>query len=164
MKGRGQALDGDFTTTGAICIASTSIFKVNGRRVLREGDVTTPCPRCNKSGTVVEGMAGFMVDGRRAAMDGARVACGCDDGCRVIAPLGALTPPRAQPVATPSSAAPSPKSPELSLPATNRASPLLRRTSWSRGSTSFRAVCRTSRSWLTSVTRKRACRIRCCNG
>lgn len=113
MKGRGQALDGDLTTTGAICIASTSIFKVNGRRVLREGDVTTPCPRCNKSGTVVEGMPGFMVDGRRAAMDGARVTCGCDDGCRVIAPLGgALTSPRAQPVATPSSAAPSPKSPE----------------------------------------------------
>ncbi|HEK1691421.1 TPA: PAAR domain-containing protein [Pseudomonas putida] len=108
MNGRGQALEGDRTTTGATCLASIGSFRVGGRRVLREGDVTTPCPVCDKSGTIVEGMPGFVVAGRLAAMDGARVACDCPDGCRVIAPLGDPSPSRPTSVARSAEASPTP--------------------------------------------------------
>ena len=108
MNGRGQALEGDRTTTGATCLASIGSFRVGGRRVLREGDVTTPCPVCDKSGTIVEGMPGFVVAGRLAAMDGARVACGCPDGCRVIAPLGDSSPSKPTSVARSAEASPTP--------------------------------------------------------
>lgn len=108
MNGRGQALEGDRTTTGATCLASIGSFRVGGRRVLREGDVTTPCPACDKSGTIVEGMPGFVVAGRLAAMDGARVACGCPDGCRVIAPLGDSSPSKPTSVARSAEASPTP--------------------------------------------------------
>ncbi|RZI84280.1 MAG: PAAR domain-containing protein [Pseudomonas sp.] len=87
LKGKGQALDGDLTTSGATCIASLTAFKMDGFCVVRVGDSTTPCPLCSQVGTVVEGMPGFNIMGKLSAMDGARVACGCPDGSRVVAPL-----------------------------------------------------------------------------
>ncbi|UVL02148.1 PAAR domain-containing protein [Pseudomonas sp. B21-047] len=90
LGGKGQAVDGDVTTTGAICIAAGLGYLSNGRRVLREGDKTTPCPRCGEQGTVVEGVRYFISNGQAVAMDGALVACGCPSGSnRVVAPLGA---------------------------------------------------------------------------
>ncbi|WP_449431017.1 PAAR domain-containing protein [Pseudomonas putida] len=106
MKGKGQALEGDRTTTGATCLASIGTYRVGGRPVLRQGDVTTPCPVCSKSGTILEGMPGFLIAGRLAVMDGARVACGCPDGCRVMAPLGELSPAKTATVATPAASVP----------------------------------------------------------
>src|SRR5690606_31553808 len=85
LKGKGQALDGDLTTSGATCIASLTAFKMDGFCVVRVGDSTTPCPLCSQVGTVVEGMPGFNIMGKLSAMDGARVACGCPDGSRVVA-------------------------------------------------------------------------------
>ncbi|MCX2887391.1 MULTISPECIES: PAAR domain-containing protein [Pseudomonas] len=88
LAGKGQALDGDLTTTGAICIATGASYRDNGRMVLREGDPTTPCPLCGQAGIVAEGSAFFISAGQRVAMDGALVICGCPPGSnRVIAPL-----------------------------------------------------------------------------
>ncbi|MDD1961058.1 PAAR domain-containing protein [Pseudomonas sp. 39004] len=93
LGGKGQAVDGDITTTGAVCIAAGHAYLSNGRRVLREGDRTTRCPRCGEQGTVVEGVRCFISGGQAVAMDGALVACGCPSGSnRVVAPLGAATP------------------------------------------------------------------------
>ncbi|MGB8972378.1 MAG: PAAR domain-containing protein, partial [Pseudomonas capeferrum] len=93
LGGKGQAVDGDITTTGAVCIAAGHGYLSNGRRVLREGDRTTRCPRCGEQGTVVEGIRCFISGGQAVAMDGALVACGCPSGSnRVVAPLGAAMP------------------------------------------------------------------------
>ncbi|CAI3799946.1 hypothetical protein GLGCALEP_02483 [Pseudomonas sp. MM221] len=88
LEGKGQAVDGDLTTTGAICIATGAGYLDEGRMVLREGDQTTPCPICGQVGTVAEGVDHFISDGQRVAMDGALVVCGCSPGSnRVVAPL-----------------------------------------------------------------------------
>lgn len=105
LEGLGQALDGDVTTTGAICIATGEGYLDEGRRVLRMGDPTTPCPLCGIEGKVVEGVGYFISDGQPVAMDGALVDCGCPEGSnRVIAPLGDMPPP--WPVASRSSLEP----------------------------------------------------------
>ncbi|MDM9590213.1 hypothetical protein ACI2OW_15795 [Pseudomonas shirazica] len=57
--GRYQGLDGDETTTGAICIASQARGRVHGRNWLLQGEPTTPCPLCGQAGTIVEGIAGM---------------------------------------------------------------------------------------------------------
>jgi len=88
LEGKGQAVDGDVTTTGAVCIATGAGYLDEGRMVLREGDYTTPCPLCGQVGIVAEGVDHFISDGQRVAMDGALVACGCAPGInRVVAPL-----------------------------------------------------------------------------
>jgi len=88
LEGKGQAVDGDVTTTGAVCIATGAGYLDEGRMVLREGDHTTPCPLCGQVGTVAEGVDHFISDGQRVAMDGALVVCGCSPGSnRVVAPL-----------------------------------------------------------------------------
>ena len=95
LDGLGQAVDGDVTTTGAICIATGEGYLDEGRRVLRMGDPTTPCPLCGVEGKVVEGVWHFISDGQPVAMDGALVDCGCPTGSnRVVAPLGEMPPPR----------------------------------------------------------------------
>ncbi|MBF8781556.1 PAAR domain-containing protein [Pseudomonas fulva] len=92
LNGKGQALDGDLTTSGAVCIATTTTTQGNERRVLREGDPTTECPACGKTGTVAEGVPLFRCEGRPLTFDGALVACGCSHGSnRVIAPLEPAT-------------------------------------------------------------------------
>lgn len=99
LGGKGQALDGDFTTTGATCIASGRLYQSDSRYVLRKGDRTTECPACGQPGTIDEGVPWFTSEGRQVAMDGARVACACPSGSnRVIAPLNQSTPvaPNAQ--------------------------------------------------------------------
>ncbi|MFR0674029.1 PAAR domain-containing protein [Enterobacterales bacterium AW_CKDN230030176-1A_HGKHYDSX7] len=88
LDGKGQAVDGDLTTTGALCIASSRSYTAGGRDVLREGDITTACPECGEPGVIVEGCPHFLSDDRLVATDGALVACGCPSGAnRVVAPL-----------------------------------------------------------------------------
>lgn len=99
LEGKGQAVDGDATTTGAVCIATNAGYLAEGRMVLREGDRTTPCPLCGQVGTVAEGVNHFISGGQRVAVDGALVLCGCPPGSnRVVAPLHEA-PPSTQPVA-----------------------------------------------------------------
>ncbi|NQD59526.1 PAAR domain-containing protein, partial [Pseudomonas sp. CM25] len=96
LEGKGQAVDGDVTTTGAVCIATDAGYLDEGRMVLREGDHTTPCPLCGQEGIIAEGADFVISDGRHVAMDGALVLCGCPPGSnRVVAPLsGAFVPMR----------------------------------------------------------------------
>lgn len=107
IGGKGQALDGDVTTTGAICIADNPNHRCDGIQVLRRGDATTECLDCGQAGTVVEGISWFISHGREVAFDGARVACGCPGGAnRVVAPLGEVIRTRSAPVAMSGSHAP----------------------------------------------------------
>lgn len=51
ILGRGQALDGDKTTTGAKLVTglvATAGSMLERRQIVR-GDKTTPCPKCGKS-------------------------------------------------------------------------------------------------------------------
>ncbi len=87
--GRGQALENDRTTTGARCIASITDSTEFGRRILRVGDKTTPCPRCGKQGVIVSGEPRVSFHGVPVAVHGSEVHCGCPPGSnRVIAPAG----------------------------------------------------------------------------
>ena len=87
--GRGTALEGDKTTTGAECIASMSNDTEHGRRVVRVGDKTTPCPKCGEAGVIISGEPRDTNNGKIAAVDGSVVRCGCPSGSnRIIAPAG----------------------------------------------------------------------------
>ncbi|MDF7681170.1 PAAR domain-containing protein [Enterobacteriaceae bacterium ESL0689] len=87
--GRGTALDGDITITGARCIASMSNHSEHGRRVIHVEDKTTRCPKCGQEGVVMTGEPRHRNMGRIVAVDGSDIACGCPSGTnRIIAPAG----------------------------------------------------------------------------
>lgn len=87
--GRGHGLDGDQTTTGATCLSSLPQARQMRRGILRQGDVTTPCPACGESGKIMEGERRMKFHGIPVATDGALVLCGCPPGAnRLVAPLG----------------------------------------------------------------------------
>lgn len=89
LNGLGQGLDGDKTTTGAVCISSLPNQTQDGLGVLRLGDKTTRCPRCGEVGTIAESSPGIHWDGIPTALDGARIECGCPVGSnRLIAVPG----------------------------------------------------------------------------
>lgn len=90
--GKGQALDGDKTTTGATLISSLPIqTNCGGRGAVRHLDRTTPCPKCGQPGVVIDGHPGTIFFGQPTALDGHVVKCGCPMGSnRIIAPLGPL--------------------------------------------------------------------------
>lgn len=91
IYGKGKALSCDKTTTGARLISSISLtnYNVYGYGVIRNGDKTTPCPKCGKPGTVVEGDPRGTIHGAAVAVDRGMVRCGCPYGSnRIIAPLG----------------------------------------------------------------------------
>lgn len=87
IDGQEQGLDGDATTTGAICHASlvqTSLE--DGRMALRLGDKTSPCGLCGQVGKIVEGDHSFKWDGIPTAVHNALVLCACPPGTnRLIA-------------------------------------------------------------------------------
>lgn len=86
--GRGQAFENDKTTTGARCIASIDDSEFD-RRIVRVGDMTTPCPKCGEPGRIINGESRVEFFGKAVAMDGSEVRCGCPPGTnRVIAPAG----------------------------------------------------------------------------
>ncbi|MEI9482600.1 S-type pyocin domain-containing protein [Enterobacter cancerogenus] len=87
--GRGQALTGDKTSTGATCIGSLPNCIEYGRGVVRVGDKTTPCPKCGKPGTILDGEPRVIFHGVYAAVDRSQVLCGCPPGTNyIIAPVG----------------------------------------------------------------------------
>lgn len=87
VNGKGQGLDGDLTTTGAVCISSLPEARQGGRAVLRLGDGTTPCKRCGKAGVIVDSLPSMTWHGIATVLDGAQVHCGCAPGSnRLIAP------------------------------------------------------------------------------
>ncbi|WP_249419076.1 S-type pyocin domain-containing protein [Citrobacter sp. RHB25-C09] len=61
----------------------------HGRRVVRVGDKTTPCPKCGEVGVIVSGEPRDTNDGKIAAVDGSIVRCACPSGSNwIIAPAG----------------------------------------------------------------------------
>jgi len=87
--GRGLALHGDKTTTGATILSTLPNATEHGRGVVRVGDRTTSCPKCNQSGVIVDGESHSIWHGVAAAVDRSIVRCGCPPGSnRVIAPKG----------------------------------------------------------------------------
>lgn len=92
IDGRGQALAGDRTTTGALLISYiTHCGSCDGRGFVLRGDKTTNCPKCGKPGVIVEGAEGYSWEGIPIAVDRCIVSCGCPPGSnRIIAPLGLL--------------------------------------------------------------------------
>ncbi|MGX5012808.1 S-type pyocin domain-containing protein [Enterobacter asburiae] len=87
--GRGQALHGDRTTTGAICCTTLPNCTEHGRGIVRVGDKTTACPKCGKQGVIANGEPRVNWMGQASAVDGSVVICGCPRGTnRVIAPSG----------------------------------------------------------------------------
>lgn len=90
--GRGQGIDGDQTTTGATCLSSLPQAHCMGRGILRQGDVTTPCPLCGKPGEILDGESRMKFHNIPVATDGALVLCGCPPGRnRLMTPLGPIT-------------------------------------------------------------------------
>ena len=128
VMGRGIGLDRDLTTTGAICLSSLPQASHSGRGLLRQGDVTTPCPKCGKVGTLLEGERRMSFRGVLVALDGMLVHCGCPIGSnRLVAPVTlaadaktvtsrASPIPASAPAQTPRSAL-SPGSPQSFTPA-----------------------------------------------
>ena len=105
--GRYQGLEGDQTTTGAVCIASRARGRVHGRNWLLQGDPTTPCPLCGQAGTIIEGESRWRQDDIPTALDGALVQCGCPSGSnRLVASGYAPAPPRRAPAPEPVHEAP----------------------------------------------------------
>ncbi|MDA8502960.1 PAAR domain-containing protein [Citrobacter sp. Awk 2] len=93
VLGRGMALFGDQTTTGAKLIPSLSCGNILGRRPIVLGDKTTACPKCGKEGKVVEGESHRTIHQIPVAVDRGVVLCGCPSGSnRIIAPLGWIGP------------------------------------------------------------------------
>lgn len=93
INGKGQALGGDRTTTGALLISYIPHFAIcDGRGFILRGDKTGVCPKCGKAGTVVEGDPDYTWEGTPIAVDRNIVNCGCPYGTnRIIAPLGPLS-------------------------------------------------------------------------
>ncbi|CNI60319.1 PAAR/S-type pyocin domain-containing protein [Yersinia pekkanenii] len=87
--GRGLALHGDKTTTGATICSTLPNCTEHGRAIVRVGDPTTACPKCGQSGRIVDGEPHSTWHGASAAVDRSTVRCGCPPGTnKVIAPKG----------------------------------------------------------------------------
>lgn len=83
IHGKNAGLDGDLTTTGAVCYASRPGFSVMGKLRLYVGDKTSPCPKCGQVGVIVEGDC-RSTNGASAAVDGSAIRCGCPVGTNVL--------------------------------------------------------------------------------
>lgn len=91
IYGKGKALSCDKTTTGARLISSIPLnrYSVHGFAVIRQGDKTTPCPKCGQPGVVVEGEPRCKIMTVPVAVDRCQVRCSCPPGTnRIIAPVG----------------------------------------------------------------------------
>ncbi|CAG8866691.1 hypothetical protein PS627_02055 [Pseudomonas fluorescens] len=120
VMGRGIGLDRDVTTTGAVCLSSLPQASHSGRGQLRQGDVTTPCPKCGKVGTLLEGERRMSFRGVLVALDGMLVHCGCPIGSnRLVAPVTLAADART----VTSSVPPVPASAQTPRPATSPRSP-----------------------------------------
>ncbi len=87
--GRGLALQGDKTTTGATLCSTLPNCTEHGRAIVRVGDRTTACKKCGKTGVIANGEPRSTWHGIAAAVDRSHVVCGCPLGTnRVIAPAG----------------------------------------------------------------------------
>ena len=92
--GKAMAIDGDKTTTGATCIASSSMIKYQGTPAVIVGDLTTTCPQCKQTGTIATGDSRMMNNRKPQAVDGSIVQCGCPYGTNTV--IAATSPAESQ--------------------------------------------------------------------
>ena len=92
--GKAMAIDGDKTTTGATCIASSSMIKYKGTPAVIVGDLTPPCPQCKQTGTIATGDSRMMNNRKPQAVDGSIVQCGCPYGTNTV--IAATSPAESQ--------------------------------------------------------------------
>lgn len=89
VHGKNSGLDGDKTSTGAVCYAGSQGWSVNGRRKLYVGDKTSPCPKCGQPGVIASGdLRQTNPQGRAVAVDGSPVRCGCATGTNFVIAAG----------------------------------------------------------------------------
>lgn len=89
VHGKNSGLDGDKTSTGAVCYAGSQGWSVNGRRKLYVGDKTSPCPKCVQPGVIASGdLRQTNPQGRAVAVDGSPVRCGCAAGANYVIAAG----------------------------------------------------------------------------
>lgn len=74
--GKRVAVIGDVTTTGGVIITGSSRGFCGNKGIALLGDIAT-CPKCKKSGKIIEAAHNLVFDGRPAAYDGCIIACGC---------------------------------------------------------------------------------------
>jgi len=74
-KGRGIVRLGDMTTHGGKVIKAVSDFKVHGRPVAVDGDMTF-CPKCRGTFPIKPSHSERTHNGKEVAFDGHRTACG----------------------------------------------------------------------------------------
>jgi uncharacterized Zn-binding protein involved in type VI secretion len=68
---------GDATSHGGKVITASATHSIGGVGIARIGDKLT-CPIAGHGvNSIVEGAAGFLIDGRMVALHGHRGACGC---------------------------------------------------------------------------------------
>lgn len=79
------ALVGDMTTTGGKIVTGENNVRSEGVPTALVGDKAY-CPKCDKTGIIIEGCQTFIVLGKPAAYNGCTIACGCPIGTnRIIA-------------------------------------------------------------------------------
>lgn len=85
VHGKNSGLDGDKTSTGAVCYAGSQGWSVNGRRKLYVRDKTSPCPKCGQPGVIASGdLRQTNPEGRA----GSPVRCGCATGTNFVIAAG----------------------------------------------------------------------------
>lgn len=78
VHGKNSGLDGDKTSTRAVCYVGSQGWSVNGRRKLYVGDKTSPCPKCGQPGVIASGdLRQTNPQERAVAVDGSPAGCGC---------------------------------------------------------------------------------------
>lgn len=89
VHGKNSGLDGDKTSTRAVCYAGSQGWSVNGRRKLYVGDKTSPCPKCGQPGVIASGdLRQTNPQERAVAVDGSPVGCGCATGTNFVIAAG----------------------------------------------------------------------------
>ena len=83
VNGRKIILENDTTNTGGTVLTGSSIAKQT-QGVACVGDPVY-CPACKKTGTIIEGDNLMKIKGIPVALEGHKVACGCSDGCILVA-------------------------------------------------------------------------------
>ncbi|HEK0697767.1 TPA: PAAR domain-containing protein, partial [Proteus mirabilis] len=71
------------TNTGGTVLTGSSIAKQT-QGIACVGDPVY-CPACKKTGTIIEGDNLMKIKGIPVALEGHKVACGCSDGCILVA-------------------------------------------------------------------------------
>ncbi|AOR62214.1 PAAR domain-containing protein [Pectobacterium wasabiae] len=83
IQGKKVILVGDTTTTGGKVLSGSPLANQT-QSIARKGDPVF-CPVCKVTGTISEGSTLANIAGVAIALEGHKVACGCPNGCTLVA-------------------------------------------------------------------------------